>query len=96
MKERPIKIVVTGPESCGKTEIARYLAGVFNAEYIPEYARRYIGELDRPYTYRDVEHIARVQEDQLKEAVHGYKNIILLRISKIGVSRRYIVASRHI
>ncbi len=78
MKERPIKIVVTGPESSGKTEIARHLAGIFNAEYIPEYARSYISELKRPYTYRDVEHIARVQEDQLKEAVHGDKNIIFL------------------
>lgn len=76
--DHPVKIVVTGPESTGKTEIARHLAGMFQAEYIPEYARSYIEGLDRPYTYSDVEHIARVQEDQLKVAVHGGNRIIIL------------------
>ncbi len=76
--DHPLKIVVTGPESTGKTEIARHLAGMFRTEYIPEYARSYIEGLDRPYTYGDVEHIARVQEDLLKEAVHRENSIIFL------------------
>lgn len=61
------KVVVTGPESTGKTVICRFLAASYETEYIPEYAREYVASLNRPYTYEDVEKIARVQADQLQQ-----------------------------
>ena len=74
MAESAIKIVVTGPESTGKTALAMYLSRVFGVEYIPEYARTYVENLHHPYTYEDVEHIARVQDKQFMEASkHGNK-----------------------
>ncbi len=51
-------IVITGPESTGKTMISEYLAGSLGCPWIPEYARQYIGSLDRPYNYSDLVHIA--------------------------------------
>jgi NadR type nicotinamide-nucleotide adenylyltransferase len=56
-----IKIIVTGPESTGKTELAESLAQLFETIWIPEYARDYIEHLHRPYVYEDVIQIARIQ-----------------------------------
>jgi NadR type nicotinamide-nucleotide adenylyltransferase len=72
------KIVVTGPESTGKTMLSEALALKLNAGLIPEYARYYIEELKRPYTYDDVEKIARHQIQQEKEASESFKNGILI------------------
>jgi nicotinamide riboside kinase len=56
-----ITIVVTGPESTGKTNIAGFLSAKMHCLMIPEYARTYVTNLNRGYTYRDVEIIAREQ-----------------------------------
>jgi NadR type nicotinamide-nucleotide adenylyltransferase len=55
------KVVITGPESTGKTQLAQSLANCFNTLWVPEYAREYISGLKRSYNYDDVEHIAREQ-----------------------------------
>lgn len=64
MEKRLVKfktIVVSGPESTGKTNIASHLARKFNFGLVPEYARAYVENLGRPYTYEDVESIAKKQ-----------------------------------
>lgn len=38
----PYKIVVTGPESCGKTSLCNYLAIRYKGKMIPEYSRDYL------------------------------------------------------
>jgi len=58
------KIVITGPESTGKTTLAEALAQRLNALLIPEYARSHVERLNRPYTYSDVEKIAQHQMDE--------------------------------
>ncbi|HEC42516.1 MAG TPA: ATPase [Bacteroides sp.] len=73
-----IKIVVTGPESTGKTEISMHLSSLLGEKYIPEYARSYVEQLDRRYTYEDVEHIASVQLKQLKDAERDTNQVIIL------------------
>ncbi|MGD9993359.1 MAG: AAA family ATPase [Salinivirgaceae bacterium] len=54
-------IVITGPESTGKTELAAQLAQSLNCKWIPELSREYIARLGRPYQYSDVEEIACLQ-----------------------------------
>ncbi len=61
------RIVISGPESTGKTSLVQDLSRHFNGLYINEYARKYISELKRPYIYEDVEHIAEVQVKLEKE-----------------------------
>ena len=61
---RLTRLVITGPESTGKTELARGLAQRFGAVWIPEYSRQYVENLDRPYNYEDVIRIARKQINQ--------------------------------
>jgi NadR type nicotinamide-nucleotide adenylyltransferase len=64
-----IKVAITGPESTGKSTLAQQLAGHYRAAWVPEYARSYIGALDRPYTAADVERIARGQLEQYRQAL---------------------------
>ncbi len=54
----PKKIVITGPESTGKTTLARELARHFRTPWVREYSRWYLGRLERPYTEEDLEPIA--------------------------------------
>lgn len=57
------KIVITGPESTGKTTLARQLAAHYGTKYVPEYARIFLENLDRPYTIADLLPIAKGQLD---------------------------------
>ncbi len=62
------KIAITGPESTGKTTLTRELAAHYQTLWVPEYARFYLMQLDRPYTSNDVITIAKGQvhwEDEL-------------------------------
>lgn len=59
------KVGIIGPESTGKTTLARYLANRYHGVFVPEYAREYMESLTRPYTREDVELIARHQITQL-------------------------------
>lgn len=61
ISHRKPRIVITGPESTGKTTLSKELAIKTGGILVPEYARSLIERLNRPYTYEDVEHIARVQ-----------------------------------
>lgn len=61
--QKPLKIGVLGPESTGKSTLCAWLheqlsAQGLSAMVLPEYARSYVEQLARPYTYQDVCHIA--------------------------------------
>ena len=64
--DQQIRIAVTGPESTGKTTLAKQLAEFYNGKYIPEYARGYIEKLPHHYTFEDVETIAKAQVEQYR------------------------------
>lgn len=71
------KVVVTGPESTGKTELSEALALKLNARWIPEFARTYVEKLDRSYQYTDLEVIARHQiRQEIEEAERNPNGII--------------------
>lgn len=57
----PRRILITGPESSGKTTLCRALATHFDTPWVSEYARSYLDQLDRPYEEADLLHIARGQ-----------------------------------
>jgi len=69
------RIVLIGPESTGKTTLTQQLAEHYQTVWLPEYAREYVENLNRPYTFDDVEIIARHQvelEKQLKQQANKY------------------------
>ena len=61
MKNKPKIIVITGAESTGKSTLTERLANHFEVPFIPEIAREYVENLNRKYTYSDVETIAKMQ-----------------------------------
>jgi nicotinamide riboside kinase len=71
-------IVITGPESTGKTMISAWLASHLDCPWIPEYARDYIGGLNRPYNYEDLVHIADTQVRQKNEYNNSGASILVL------------------
>lgn len=66
MKTSQKIIVITGAESTGKSVLTDWLANYFQAPFLPEFAREYIENLNRKYTYDDVELIAREQISRLE------------------------------
>ena len=86
------KVALIGPESTGKTTLCKQLAQHFKTEWVPEYARTYIENLNREYKYHDIENIARMQ--QLQFYLHERKGGLVffdtdLIITKIWFSERY-------
>ena len=56
-----LKIIVTGPESSGKTILCQKLSTHFNIPFAKEFARIYIDTLDRSYIIDDLLTIAKEQ-----------------------------------
>jgi NadR type nicotinamide-nucleotide adenylyltransferase len=70
----PKKIVVIGPESTGKSTLCEQLALHYQTEWVPEFARNYLLEIRRPYTYEDLLYIADGQIRQEDRIVSDTKS----------------------
>lgn len=55
------KIILTGPESTGKSTLARKLADHFRVPLVKEFAREYLDCLGRDYEFEDLKRIAQGQ-----------------------------------
>ncbi len=62
------KIAVVGPESSGKTTLTRNIANRLEEPWVPEFARKFLTDLDRPYDETDLVEIARGQVASEEEA----------------------------
>ena len=63
-----MKILVTGPESSGKTSLARTLAWAVDGRYVAEQARAYLHRLGRDYGADDLPRILAAQLAAEEEA----------------------------
>lgn len=76
------KIVITGPESTGKSKLSEALAVHFNTLWCPEYAREYLRANGKDYTYADLAKIARGQlakeEIYVAQAVTESKELVFI------------------
>jgi NadR type nicotinamide-nucleotide adenylyltransferase len=80
------RIAVTGPESTGKSTLAEELADHYKTVWVPEYAREYVGSLDRPYTREDILIIAKRQLENEK-ALSKKANRLLFCDSELIVTK---------
>ncbi len=64
------RIAITGPESTGKTRLAKELAAYFHTNRVPEFSRSYLPQLERKYTAGDILAIAKGQLEN-EERVAG-------------------------
>ena len=87
------KIIITGPESTGKTTLAKQLAEHYNTLWLPEFARTYIESLKRKYNYNDIIYIAKEQIKLEKEYLKKANKILFvdtgLIITKIWFKEVY-------
>ena len=78
----PVKtIVITGPESSGKTTLTARLAAHFYTHWVSEYARTYIDNLGRPYGERDLLEIAKGQEETENKIINISEGFVFLDTS---------------
>jgi NadR type nicotinamide-nucleotide adenylyltransferase len=59
-----MRISITGPESTGKSWLAGRLAEHYQTSWVPEYARKYLENIDRPYNYDDILVISQKQYEE--------------------------------
>lgn len=72
------KVLLTGPESAGKSSLCAALAQHFNAPVVGEYVRQYIEQIGRDTHYADVEIIAREQWQREQDACAKRPALVLL------------------
>lgn len=70
------RIAIVGPESSGKTTLASTLAEKYETLWVPEYAREYLIQIRRDYTFEDLELIAKKQMT-LENKFHKTANTFL-------------------
>lgn len=73
-KKNPLKIVFTGPESSGKTTITKLAAKSYKTEWLTEFSRTYLNQLDRPYGVADLVKIAQGQLLAEQKFTQDYPN----------------------
>ena len=77
-----MRICVTGPESTGKTTLARDLAALLDTAWVPEASRAYAERIGRPLTAADVspiahEHVALAEAGAAAAQANGAAALIL-------------------
>lgn len=80
-----IRIVLTGPESSGKTTLAHQLGEHLNTPVVLEYARTYLEDLERDYTQEDLdriceEHLGQFESERMRECVIIDTDFVVLKI----------------
>lgn len=90
-----LKIAIIGPESTGKTDLTKLLADHYKCQWVPEFAREYIEQLDRNYDYNDVVKIAerQIKQEKAFEKINSEEKIIFfdtdLIITKVWFEYKY-------
>ena len=79
-----IRVGVVGAESTGKSTLCRQLAERCGYRWIKEYAREYVENLGRPYTYDDVLLIAR---QQIAELQASYPEPVVLYDTELIITK---------
>ena len=71
------RIVITGPESSGKTTLCRLLAMHFGVAWVAEQARGYLDALGRTYVEADLLTIARAQIEAEEAVLRDTPSVLL-------------------
>jgi NadR type nicotinamide-nucleotide adenylyltransferase len=66
--QKIVRIAITGPESTGKSTLAKQLAEHYHTTWVPEFARSYLDQLGHSYRESDLVKIAKGQMEAESEA----------------------------
>jgi NadR type nicotinamide-nucleotide adenylyltransferase len=70
------RIAITGPESTGKSELAKQLSDYYHTTFVPEIARDYLATLVEAYVFEDIEKIAKKQLEMENALADKAENIL--------------------
>ncbi len=70
------RVAITGPESTGKTWLAKKLAGYYNTVWVAEYAREYLQQNGSNYSYNDILEIAKGQKTREEQLLLQAKKVL--------------------
>ncbi len=92
-EEQTIRIAITGPESTGKSTLSQKLAAHYKTIWVPEYAREYLDQLNRPYRQSDLVDIAKGQISMENKALSKASRLLIcdteLTVVKIWSQSKY-------
>ena len=71
-----LRIALTGPESTGKSWLARRLATAYRTTWVPEYARQYLQSREGRYRYPDIVVIAKGQKQLELQVLTSARRIL--------------------
>lgn len=95
-----MKIVITGPESTGKSRLTKALAEHFNSPFVAEYARQFLEQSGGQYTKDDLVTIAKGQIALEEEVGKASTDLILcdtsLEVVRIWSEWKYKTCDRFI
>lgn len=81
------RIAIVGPESTGKTTLSGILATHYHTQYVPEFCREYLLNINRNYEYEDLLEIAKGQlnlEDKIAQNANKVlicdTNLIVIKV----------------
>ncbi len=77
-RTKPLKIVIVGPESTGKTWLCEQLALHYKVPWIPEYARTYLEQNPGEYTLKDLILISRGQLEEEYKATQKSNHLLIV------------------
>ncbi len=80
-----MKIITTGPESAGKSQLTHELAQYYDAPSLLEFARDYLERLDRPYHEGDLLGIAKGHLQREAELQSGQQPLIFIDTALIVI-----------
>jgi NadR type nicotinamide-nucleotide adenylyltransferase len=87
------KIVIIGGESTGKSTLSKMLADYYHTQWVPEYAREYIENLNRVYHQADLFAIAKGQIELENKLSNGSNNYLFcdtdLYVIKVWSEHKY-------
>lgn len=87
------KIVVIGPESTGKSTLSAQLAAHYQTLWVPEFAREYLTQLNRPYEQEDLLQMAKGQLKSEDTAAEKANELLIcdtdLHVIKVWSEAKY-------
>jgi len=88
MEQKPlIKVVITGPESTGKSTLCELLAQHYDTQWCPEFAREFLLTHGMDYTYEDLLFIAKgqlaMEDEYVQSVVNSRESIVASHDSRL-------------
>ncbi len=77
MSQSPFHIVITGPESSGKSTLWNHLKQLVDAQFVDEVARKYLDDNGLDYQRQDLQQIAFLQFQKQLEALNANNELVI-------------------